>query len=228
MSMSKQSHEQLWTSILTSNYNLYYKVNANLQCCCYDNNNNNNASSSSGGGDVTAAAGASEETVTTTTAVAATAITTNNESILQLIPVRIMVNDQPAIQRPVRQYINNNNDGVNNNSSTTTSQQPQQKRNSRPLWEIFETTSTTSLEKEASYYTTLGQYLSTCLPNYFTTITTNDTTTGKITTTTATLSSSNVYYSIQGIQPSLNCPLVELWQTLSHPDHFLYIIVVVH
>jgi hypothetical protein len=195
-------------------------VNVNLQCRCYYNNNNNASSSAS-----SAAAAAATTTAATTT--------TTNESILQLIPVRILVNDQPAIQRPVRQYINNN-DGM---KYSTTSQQPhQQTRNSRPLWEIFETTTattttttatTTTLEEEASssYYTTLGQYLSTCLPNYFTTTTANDNT--GIITTTATSNSNVVYYSIQGVKPSLNCPLVELWQLLSHPDHFLYIIVVV-
>jgi hypothetical protein len=34
-----------------------------------------------------------------------------------------------------------------------------------------------------------------------------------------------VCWKVGGIQPSLECSVLDLWQTLSHPDHFLYLVV---
>jgi autophagy-related protein 5 len=34
-----------------------------------------------------------------------------------------------------------------------------------------------------------------------------------------------VCWRVGGIQPSLECSILDLWQTLSHPDHFLYLVV---
>lgn len=34
-----------------------------------------------------------------------------------------------------------------------------------------------------------------------------------------------VCWRVGGIQPSLECSVLDLWQTLSHPDHFLYLVV---
>jgi autophagy-related protein 5 len=34
-----------------------------------------------------------------------------------------------------------------------------------------------------------------------------------------------IYWRVGGIEPSLECSVLDLWQTLSHPDHFLYLVV---
>lgn len=58
MSMTKQTHERVWDSIVTSNYQLYQQVNDDLQ--------------------------------------------QTNESSMNILPVRLMVDSKPPIQRPCR------------------------------------------------------------------------------------------------------------------------------
>ncbi len=166
MQITKYSHEKIWDAVLMSNFAAYHEVNVDLQ------------------------SGISSSPIRSQS-------TDQDDQInqLQLIPVRLMLNERPAIQNPIR----HKKDGT------------ESKR--RPS-ELVERTSSC----RALPYTTLGDFLSNFFPNHFV----SDPATGRV---TSVLGSCH-YYSIQGLQPSLEFPLVDLWRALSHPDHFLYIIVV--
>ena len=120
-----------------------------------------------------------------------------DDNIPQLIPVRVMLNGMRPMQRPIKHRKEN----IEDISCK------------RPT-EILEKLGTS----QAPPYTTLGDVLAKCLPAHF-----EIDPSSRWTTVT---SDSNLYYSVQGIQPSLKCTLVDLWRALSHPDHFLYIIVI--
>lgn len=113
-----------------------------------------------------------------------------------LIPLRFMLNGLPAIQKPIKH-------GKDSNYLDA----------KRPS-EILEKLGT----YQALPYTTLGDVLAECLPDHFAI----DPSTGRV----AAVTGSNVYCCVQGVQPNLNCAVVDLWRALSHPDHFLYIIAV--
>ena len=121
----------------------------------------------------------------------------DNNNIPQLIPVRVMLNGMRPMLRPIKHRKEN----IEDISCK------------RPT-EILERLGIS----QAPPYTTLGDVLAKCLPAHF-----EIDPSSRWTTVT---SDSNLYYSVQGIQPSLKCTLVDLWRALSHPDHFLYIIVI--
>ena len=166
MQITKHSHEKIWDAVLMSNFAAYHEVNVDLQ------------------------SGISFGTI-------GSRLTDNDDQIdqLHLIPVRLMVNERPAIQNPIR----HRKDGT--------------KCKRRPS-ELVELNSSCRVLP----YTTLGDFLSNFCPNHFV----SDPATGRV----SSVPGSCHYYSIQGLQPSLEFPLVDLWRALSHPDHFLYITVV--
>ena len=92
----------------------------------------------------------------------------------------------------------------------------QSDKNTRELEELITTYHTPP-------YTTLGDFLADNLPHHYFEI---DPSGGIVRKKNAKDDDKFLYYSIQGIQPSLNCAMVDLWRCLSHPDHFLYVIVV--
>jgi hypothetical protein len=161
MQINKHSHEKIWEAVKMSNFAAYHDVNVELQ------------------------SGISSRPMNSQS-------TAQDDRIdpLQLIPVRLMLNERPAIQNPVKHRKDN-------------------KESMRRPRELLETLGSC----QALPYTTLGDFLSNCLPNHFVT----DPATGWAT---------SIYYCIQGVQPSMKCAMVDLWRALSHPDHFLYVIVV--
>ena len=184
MSINKQSHEQLWDAIQTCNYEKYCEVNSTLQrgleCRPFS----------------TVGGGTKKDAVD------------GDEDLPQLIPVRLMLNDLPVIQRPIRHQrrkddnniMDSNDDACNKRKSTL-----------EERVEAFQLPS----------YTTLGDFLSNYFPGHFE-IGPKGVTTKK----SAEDDGTYFYYCIHGIQPSLNCAMVDLWRCLSHPDNFLYVIVV--
>mmetsp|Transcript_40013 Transcript_40013/g.84042 ORF Transcript_40013/g.84042 Transcript_40013/m.84042 type:complete len:457 (+) Transcript_40013:163-1533(+) len=174
MSITKHSHEKIWDAVIQSNYGSYHEVNVGLQSGIQ--------SPSIGSTKLTtipAALGKEEE----------------SSDIPQLIPVRLMLNGMPAIQRPTKHEKDNKD--------------VERQRPSEVLKKLG--------TLQAPPYTTLGDVLSNCLPDYFRV----DPSTGLA----SVASDTAVYYCVQGVQPSLNCAMVDLWRALSHPDHFLYVIV---
>ena len=160
MSINKSSHEQIWDSLLQSNYELYHDVNVRLQSGLKP--------------------------------FISTAFKDKQKDLPQTIPLRLMVNGMPAVQKPVK------NENINGDEQKKVTETPEQ----------FCTC-------QMPPPTTLGEVLAKYLPDHFAV----DYITGTVT------HDSNVYYCVQGIQPSVNCTIVDLWRTLSHPDHFLYITV---
>ena len=124
--------------------------------------------------------------------------TSKDEGIPQLIPIRVMLNGKTAMQRPIRHE--------------KESKDIEQKR---PI-EILEELGTS----HAPPFTTLGDVLIKFLPSHFNI----DSSSGWV----SIASDTTLYYSIQGVQPSLKCTMVDIWRALSHPDHFLYLIIVVN
>jgi hypothetical protein len=119
-----------------------------------------------------------------------------NKQGVSIVPVRLYVNAKPPIQRPCRDVT-----------------------------------------------MSLGALLAEWLPDFFTTTTVVEKEVGKAeneneeqgadkSDSTATIPKvvcqardTVVCWRVGGIQPSLECSVLDLWQTLSHPDHFLYLVV---
>jgi len=182
MGINKHSHGKIWNAVLESNYGEYHEVNVGLQSGIgAPSMISSSAQSSSPRGIVTTPLAGEGES------------SGDGDGVPQLIPVRLMVNGMPAIQKPIKHE-----------------KDAECKRPS----EVLEKLGT----YRAPMCTTLGDVLAGCLPDYFVV----DPTTG----CTTEVSHSSLYYCIQGVQPSMECALVDLWRALSHPDHFLYIIVV--
>lgn len=71
---------------------------------------------------------------------------------------------------------------------------------------------------------TLGKLFSDWLPSTFSAMCVQETPESAMSTKYC-ISRSNVKWDVQGIQPPLSTPVVDLWLTLCYPDHFLYITV---
>ena len=169
MSITKNNHEKMWDAVVQSNYGAYHQVNADLQVGVMAVPINNKLSLT--------------DDLTDTDE-------KHNRDLPQLVPVRILLNDKPAIQKPTL---------------------PQKKN----ISEYLKQRPTEILQDDAvmyvSPYTTLGDVLVSCLPDLF-----------KVDDDAPDC---NAHYSIQGVQPSLTTTIVDLWRSLCHPDHFLYVIV---
>ncbi len=172
MSITKTNHETMWEAVVQTNYDTYHQVNSELQVGIMAPPMNNKLSLTD---DLT------------------NMDDKHNKDLPQLVPVRILLDDKPAIQKPT----------------------VPQKKNIR---EYLKQRPVEILQEDAvmvvSPYTTLGDVLVSCLPDLF--MVEDD---GGIDC------NNNVHYSIQGVQPSLSTTIVDLWRSLCHPDHFLYVIV---
>eukprot|EP00986_Skeletonema_menzelii_P001025 scaffold281_cov156-Skeletonema_menzelii.AAC.7 len=168
MSITKNNHEKIWDAVLQTNYEAYHQVNTELQVGVMAQPINNKLSLTD---DLTS----TDEKY--------------NKDLPQLVPVRVLLNDKPAIQKPTL---------------------PQKKA----ISECLKQRPTEILQDDAvmfvSPYTTLGDVLVSCLPDLFTIDDATD---------------CHTHYSIQGVQPSLSTTIVDLWRSLCHPDHFLYVTV---
>eukprot|EP00984_Skeletonema_dohrnii_P004034 scaffold1380_cov80-Skeletonema_dohrnii-CCMP3373.AAC.2 len=169
MSITKNNHEKMWDAVVQSNYDAYHQVNNDLQVGVMAAPINNKLSLT--------------DDLTDTDE-------KHNKALPQLVPVRILLNDKPAIQKPTL---------------------PQKKT----ISEYLKQRPTEILQDDAvmyvSPYTTLGDVLVSCLPDLF-----------KVDDDAPDC---NAHYSIQGVKPSLTTTIVDLWRSLCHPDHFLYVIV---
>lgn len=171
MAITKSSHEKIWNAVMESNYESYHEENVELQ---------------SG---ITLAAMSTQSSTTLLSAE-----DEQNAGVPQLIPVRLMLNFMPAIQKPIKHR-----------------KDVEQKKPTELL--------TTLGTYQVSPYNTLGDILVRCLPNHFAV--------NRSTERVADIVSDRpTYYCIQGVRPSMKCAMLDLWRALSHPDHFLYIIVV--
>eukprot|EP00584_Thalassiosira_punctigera_P021097 CAMPEP_0172549582 /NCGR_PEP_ID=MMETSP1067-20121228/18607_1 /TAXON_ID=265564 ORGANISM="Thalassiosira punctigera, Strain Tpunct2005C2" /NCGR_SAMPLE_ID=MMETSP1067 /ASSEMBLY_ACC=CAM_ASM_000444 /LENGTH=354 /DNA_ID=CAMNT_0013336977 /DNA_START=533 /DNA_END=1594 /DNA_ORIENTATION=+ len=160
MSITKYSHGKIWDAVSESNYASYHEVNAGLQ------------------------SGINSPSMSTscfTTLAASAAVEDEKTGIPQLIPVRLMVNGLPAIQKPIKHEKDN-----------------QEVECTRPT-ELLETLGT----HQAPPYTTLGDVLSGCLPNHFQV--------DPSTSCAAAIPNRAAHYFIQGVRPSLKCAVVDLW-----------------
>eukprot|EP00571_Detonula_confervacea_P003582 CAMPEP_0172313482 /NCGR_PEP_ID=MMETSP1058-20130122/20279_1 /TAXON_ID=83371 /ORGANISM="Detonula confervacea, Strain CCMP 353" /LENGTH=422 /DNA_ID=CAMNT_0013027139 /DNA_START=192 /DNA_END=1456 /DNA_ORIENTATION=+ len=165
MSINKSSHVKMWDAVLQSNYGSYHEVNAELQ------------------------AGISSPAISIQSNSNPTVVKDDQSDIPQLIPVRLMLNGMPAIQKPIKHQ----KDAKDNDCK---------KRPTELLEQIGKC--------HAPPYTTLGDVLAGCFPNHFAV----DPSTGWVSVTS---DDSTLYYCIQGVQPSLKCAIVDLWKALSHP-----------
>jgi len=200
MSMSKFSHVKLWEAIMRNKCDDFWEVSLDLMQTNLPyptpspptkDSDGSTSSSAHETNDSNAEGGKGEE-----------------EKALIHIPVRLLMDGKPYMQRPCKlqslqeEFIHHCNGEHPEYSSV------------------------------CSYFT-LGRLLSTWLPSYFETITIskdsdNDDNDG-IVSIQYKLKSGNTFqnleWDIQGIRPALSTPIVDLWLALCHPDHFLYITV---
>ncbi|EJK75942.1 hypothetical protein THAOC_02320 [Thalassiosira oceanica] len=175
LSINKNSHEQLWASILDNNHVMYHEVNKNLQ------------------------RGLMSPLVSQVDS-SSRPMRAKSDSVVapQLVPVRLLLNEEPARQRPVKHE------------------------------RIVETKSVTEIlslpddHMEAPPFITLGDVLVEWLPGYFAI---NTTTKFAEAVSSGELKRSDVL--IQGIELTnkmLQTALIDLWRGLCHPDQYLYIV----
>ena len=129
--------------------------------------------------------------------------TPGDEKTLVHIPVRILVDGKPHIQRPCKLETIQANIQMDEGKKILIS---------------------------AWHYFTLGRLLSDWLPSYFSIANTSsnfntDQNDLHYETKKNDQNESIVKWDIQGIQPSLSIPVADLWLALCHPDQFLYITV---
>lgn len=164
MSITKLSHKKLWDAIIRSNYSLYHEVNVDIQadntgCRSYGRSDESGDGGVKGGG---------------------------KGGVLRHVPVRLLVDGKPAIQRPFTAFVQEGGDEADTAS-------------------------------KSSAAVTLGSLLVSWTPNLF-----HRESDG----TVVPVGVESTTWAIQGIEPPLTCPVVDLWKCLCHPDHFLYISVV--
>ena len=172
LSINKNSHEQLWTSILNCNHAMYHEVNENLQRGLLSPLVSHVDSSSR-------------------------PMRAASDSIdaPQLVPVRLLLNEEPARQRPVKHE------------------------------RIVETKSVTEIlslpddHREAPPFITLGDVLVEWLPDYFAI---NAAT--KFAEAISSNAYDILIQGIELTDEMLQTALIDLWRGLCHPDQYLYIV----
>ncbi|KAL7532989.1 hypothetical protein ACHAXR_007179, partial [Thalassiosira sp. AJA248-18] len=148
MSINKNSHEKIWDAVLHTNYESYHEVNAELQ------------------------SGIKNPSMRTQSTANPTGDNDDQGGIPQLIPVRLMLNGMPAIQKQVKHKKDDKDVDCKK----------------RPT-ELLEELGT----HQAPHYTTLGDVLADWLPTHFAV--------DPSTRCAAPVSDSFLYFSIQGIRP---------------------------
>jgi hypothetical protein len=196
MNMTKQAHGQLWESILTTKYSIYRQVNAEyLQPMPKqqppNNSNNNNTTTGS---------------------------SSSSSSTVQLIPIRILVDSKPALQKKcsaeqqgetltlggllcqwVPEYFGQLVPVTTSTSSTSTSE--------RIVPDRDEAAAVASGESNEE----VGANDASHADDNSTVILPRDGT--------------SISWHVGGIVPPLTTLVMDLWRAMSHPDHFLYIVV---
>ena len=172
----------MWSSILSTNFTSYHEVNINLQV-----------------GITTSSV--SEPSNATNSSVSKDP----NSGVPELIPVRVMLNRNPPMQKPCRAFCekDDSDEQVNNVGGST--------EDERTLDTLVKHLSSFNSRP----FTTLGDVLVSWLPQCFEKNSANE-----------IVPRPSVFYCIQGIQPRMSCPILDLWKSLCHPDHFLYVVVV--
>eukprot|EP01082_Thalassiosira_pseudonana_P011472 g10408.t1 g10408 contig4:1820642-1822078(-) len=189
MSVNKSSHEKMWDAILTTNFTSYHEVNVELQV------------------------GITTSSVSAPTTEQSTKSRDASGGIPRLVPVRVLVNDKRAMQKPCRALANAGSAGkteaINVHVEDQRTEQ-QSEGDDAAIDSLIKRLTATSVTP----HTTLGDVLASLLPQHF------------VKDETGTVSDESTYFCIQGIQPSMDCAIVDLWKSLCNPDHFLYIVVV--
>lgn len=132
-------------------------------------------------------------------------------AVPDLIPVRVLLNGDLPMQKPCRAF------RVTDENKTQMKEQSEKEEiveetteDEKTLNNLVERLTTNSIRPQTS----LGNVLQTWLPQYFDFVDEN------------VVAKPSVYYCVQGIQPNLSCSILDLWRSLCHPDHFLYIVVI--
>jgi hypothetical protein len=189
MSVNKSSHEKMWDAILTTNFTSYHEVNVELQV------------------------GITTSSVSAPTTEQSTKSRDASGGIPRLVPVRVLVNDKRAMQKPCRALANAGSAGkteaINVHVEDQRTEQ-QSEGDDAAIDSLIKRLTATSVTP----HTTLGDVLASLLPQHF------------VKDETGTVTDESTYFCIQGIQPSMDCAIVDLWKSLCNPDHFLYIVVV--
>ena len=124
-----------------------------------------------------------------------------------LIPVRVLLNSDSPMQKPCRTF---------QDATSETDEANDEKPNDEP---VKDRTIDNLVEHLAAHsirpQTKLGDLLTYWLPQHF----------GKEPPSDEIIAKPSVEYYIQGIQPNLSCSILNLWRSLCHPDHFLYVVV---
>jgi Autophagy protein Apg5 len=196
MNMTKQAHGQLWDSILTTNYSVYRHVNAEyLQPVPKQQQSNNNNNNNSTG------------------------------STVQLIPIRILVDSKPAIQKKC---------SAEQHGETLTlggllcQWVPEYFEQVVSVTTTTSTTSTTSDrighpdDDDAAADVANGESNEQVGTKDATSQTSPTDTT---TTVVQSREGTSISWHVGGIVPPLSTRVMDLWRAMSHPDHFLYVVV---
>uniref|UniRef100_A0A7S4R920 Autophagy protein 5 n=1 Tax=Ditylum brightwellii TaxID=49249 RepID=A0A7S4R920_9STRA len=196
LNMTKANHETFWEALIRSNHDLYRQVNAGLQVApavahLGDGNHMSTKELNEQGKGKEEKEDEHDKEEPNLDFVKVT----RPWDHLKNVPVRLLVDSNPLIQKPVCVYSNDDagelaeekgiNDSLNHRS--------------------------------------LGDLLLEWVPNLFRRERRGDV--NKESNNSTVVPMESVTWSIQGIQPPLSYPIVDLWQCLSHPDHFLYITI---
>ena len=184
MNICKADHRKLWDAVVSSNYHLYGEINAELQADIRERNN-------SGGGTAGDAEGGSS----------------GGDEGLRNIPVRVLVDSKPAIQRLCPTFCENdgNNSGDESGGKSATA-------------------------------STLGDVLLLFCPNLFERKSrkgaegaeegTDDTKEVEGPEEKVIIPTENLTWIVQGIAGlPLSFSIGQIWRTLCSPDHFVYVSV---
>ena len=187
MNICKADHRKLWDAVVSSNYHLYGEINAELQADIRERNN-------SGGGTAGNAEGGSS----------------GGDEGLRNIPVRVLVDSKPAIQRLCPTFCENdenNNNGSGGKSAAASTLGDVLLLFCPNLFERKSRQGTEGAEEDNNDTKQQGEGLESS---------------GKIIVPTENLS-----WVVQGIAGlPLSFPIGQIWRTLCCPDHFLYVSVV--
>lgn len=179
MNICKADHRKLWDAVVASNCSLYAEVNSELQAEVRDETGGGESGGGGGGGEGG-----------------------DDWGELQSIPVRVLVDGKPAVQRLCP-----------------------------PFRRKFVDDSATTSSSSSLIPTTLGDVLLKFIPSLFERKSTADRDgDGQETESNEILSSvvptESLTWIVQGLDGiPLTFPLGQIWRSLSCPDHFLYVVL---
>ena len=132
-----------------------------------------------------------------------------SSNVPELVPIRIMLNSESVMQKPCRAFRDINESTKRTKEDHTAEEEPTE--DDQVLENLVERLESCSIRPKTS----LGDVLLSWLPQHFERDEINE-----------VVAKPSVHYSLQGIQPKLTSPILDLWKCLCHPDHFLYITVI--